>query len=138
MRVRGVAYHVDQHLGSLSTAAYFGRGIEAAMARAGRSAVYWYVSLPAEDVRRETHDPRAVVERATAALDDRFRAVARATEHEDLRFDAAHPMLPYTGQGAAQALEDAMALGLRSGARESCRGAAQIRAKSGRRARGES
>ena len=74
--VRGVAYHVDQHLGSLSAAAYFGRGIEAAMVRAGQTAVYWYVSLPAEDVRRETHDPRAVVERAAAALDDRFRAVA--------------------------------------------------------------
>jgi 2-polyprenyl-6-methoxyphenol hydroxylase-like FAD-dependent oxidoreductase len=27
--------------------------------------------------------------------------------------DAAHPMLPHTGQGAAQALEDAVALGLR-------------------------
>jgi 2-polyprenyl-6-methoxyphenol hydroxylase-like FAD-dependent oxidoreductase len=26
--------------------------------------------------------------------------------------DAAHPMLPHTGQGAAQALEDAVALGL--------------------------
>ena len=31
--------------------------------------------------------------------------------------DAAHPMLPHTGQGAAQALEDAVALGrvLKSG-----------------------
>src|SRR5260370_18103989 len=69
-----------------------------------------------------------VVEGATAALDERFQAVARATEHEDLRFDelsdrdpiadwgtgpvtllgdAAHPMLPYTAQGAAQ-----VALGL--------------------------
>jgi 2-polyprenyl-6-methoxyphenol hydroxylase-like FAD-dependent oxidoreductase len=29
--------------------------------------------------------------------------------------DAAHPMLPHTGQGAAQALEDAVALGLALG-----------------------
>lgn len=28
------------------------------------------------------------------------------------RADAAHPLLPHTGQGAAQALEDAVALGL--------------------------
>ena len=60
-------------------------------------------------------------------------AIAAATRRDDLRFDelfdrdpidawgtgpvtllgdAAHPMLPHAGQGAAQALEDAVALGL--------------------------
>jgi 2-polyprenyl-6-methoxyphenol hydroxylase-like FAD-dependent oxidoreductase len=74
-----------------------------------------------------------LVERFGALLDDQFRAIARATRREDLRFDelfdrdpidgwgtgpvtllgdAAHPMLPHAGQGAAQALEDAVALGL--------------------------
>jgi len=32
--------------------------------------------------------------------------------HVTLLGDAAHPVLPHTGQGAAQALEDAVALGL--------------------------
>ena len=61
-----------------------------------------------------------------------LRDIALATKPEDLRFDrlmerpllsswgagaitllgdAAHPMLPHAGQGAAQALEDAVALG---------------------------
>ena len=74
-----------------------------------------------------------MVERCAAVLDDRFRGIARATRPEDLRLDelydrdpvdgwgtgpvtllgdAAHPMLPHTGQGAAQALEDAVALNL--------------------------
>ena len=131
--VRSVAHNVTHHLGDLSAAAYFGKGIEAAMVRASTSAVYWYVSLLAEDVPSDTREPHAVVERCTAALDEQFRAVAHATETEDLRLDelfdrnpiddwgagpvtllgdAAHPMLPHTGQGAAQALEDAVALGL--------------------------
>jgi 2-polyprenyl-6-methoxyphenol hydroxylase-like FAD-dependent oxidoreductase len=63
---------------------------------------------------------------------DTFRSIAEATRPEDLRLDglfdrdpiadwgrgrvtllgdAAHPMLPHAGQGAAQALEDAVALG---------------------------
>lgn len=66
-------------------------------------------------------------------LDDLFRTVVRGTRPDDMRLDrlfdrdpivtwgqgnvtllgdAAHPMLPHTGQGAAQALEDAVALGL--------------------------
>jgi 2-polyprenyl-6-methoxyphenol hydroxylase-like FAD-dependent oxidoreductase len=66
-------------------------------------------------------------------LDDGFRSIIRATKPDDLRVDellvrdpldqwgrgpvtllgdAAHPMLPHTGQGAAQAIEDAVALSL--------------------------
>jgi len=131
--IRGVAHDVGHHLGNLSAVAYFGHRIEAATVRASKHAVYWYISLLAEDVPADTREPHAIVERCTALLDDRFRAIAHATRPEDLRLDelcdrdpiadwgrgpvtllgdAVHPMLPHTGQGAAQALEDAVALGL--------------------------
>jgi 2-polyprenyl-6-methoxyphenol hydroxylase-like FAD-dependent oxidoreductase len=74
-------------------------------------------------------DPTAVLERMSPGFDATFRAITSATT--DLRFDelvdrdpipfwskglvtlvgdAAHPMLPHTGQGAAQAMVDAVAL----------------------------
>jgi 2-polyprenyl-6-methoxyphenol hydroxylase-like FAD-dependent oxidoreductase len=95
--------------------------------------VYWYVSLPAEDVPAPAEAPHDIVRRVARVSDDTFRAVVAATRPEDTRLDelvdrdpfrewglgpvtllgdAAHPMLPHTGQGAAQALEDAVALGL--------------------------
>jgi 2-polyprenyl-6-methoxyphenol hydroxylase-like FAD-dependent oxidoreductase len=131
--VRGVAYDAGHHLGGVSAVLYLGRGIEAATAQASQSAVYWYVSLLAEDVPSAMRDPSAIVKKCAGALDGRFQAIVRATAAEDLRFDelfdrdpieewgdgpvtllgdAAHSMLPHTGQGAAQALEDAVALGL--------------------------
>jgi 2-polyprenyl-6-methoxyphenol hydroxylase-like FAD-dependent oxidoreductase len=128
--VRGVARGVVQHLGDVSGAQYFGRGIEAGLARATADAVYWYISVPADEaVGRE---PRAVVEQFAASFHQPFRAIVSATDAADLRLDelydrnpsdrwgdglvtllgdAAHPMLPHAGQGAAQALEDAVALG---------------------------
>ena len=39
------------------------------------------------------------------------RALAEGRGHVTLLGDSAHPVLPHTGQGAAQALEDAIALG---------------------------
>ncbi len=131
--IRGVAHDGGHHLGHLSAVAYFGHGIEAATVRASEHAVYWYVSLLAEDVPAGTRGPHTIVERCAAVLDDGFRAIVDATRPEDLRLDelcdrdpiddwgrgpvtllgdAAHPMLPHTGQGAAQALEDAVALSL--------------------------
>ena len=74
-------------------------------------------------------DPRAVLAFMSPKMDATFRAVTAPTE--DLRFDelvdrdpisvwgsglvtllgdAAHPMLPHTGQGAAQAIVDAVTL----------------------------
>ena len=131
--LRGVARGVGDQLGDLAAVAYLGDGIEAATARASQSAVYWYVSMLAEDVAAEPRDPKEILLRHTANFDARFQAIARATAPDDLRFDelferdvldewgagpvtllgdAAHPMLPHTGQGAAQALEDAVALSL--------------------------
>jgi len=131
--LRGVAYGVSDNLGDLAAVGYLGDGIEAATARASQTAVYWYLSLLAEDVSDPARDPRTILERHTAGFDARLQAVTAATRLEDMRFDelferaplrewgagrvtllgdAAHPMLPHTGQGAAQALEDAVALGL--------------------------
>ncbi len=130
--VRGVAHDAGHHLGDLSAIAYFGHRLESAVVRASPSSVYWCVSLLAEDVGR-TEDPRTVVQQFARIRDERFWSIVEATRAEDLRFDrlqerdpidawgsgrvtllgdAAHPMLPHTGQGAGQALEDAVALGL--------------------------
>jgi len=131
--IRGVAYGAADGLGDLSAVAYLGRGIEAATLRASRDDVYWYVSLLAEDAARLRNAPQTLLEHCAALLDDGFRRVVEKTRPDDVRLDelfecdplatwgagrvtligdAAHPMLPHTGQGAAQALEDAVALGL--------------------------
>jgi 2-polyprenyl-6-methoxyphenol hydroxylase-like FAD-dependent oxidoreductase len=131
--VRGVALEAANRLGGLSAVAYLDYGIEAATVRASRHAVYWYVSLLEEDAGPMTHGPAGILERCASLLDDRFRAIVGATDPRDVRVDelfdrdpiaewgrgpvtllgdAAHPMLPHSGQGAAQALEDAVALGL--------------------------
>ena len=135
--LRGVAYGATRHLGDFQAVAYLDDGIEAAMVRAGAQAdaVYWYCSFLAADIARET-TPEAVVRDLMKRCDPSLRGVLEATAAEDMRLDvlwqrdplaawgrgpitllgdAAHPLLPHTGQGAAQALEDAVALGLALG-----------------------
>jgi 2-polyprenyl-6-methoxyphenol hydroxylase-like FAD-dependent oxidoreductase len=134
---RGVAQDAVEHLDGVSGAQYFGRGIEAGIAQASARAVYWYLSVRADHVERHggAPDPLKVLRRVIAPFHAPFRALIDATEPEDLRFeplltrdplpswgdgpvtllgDAAHPMLPHAGQGAAQALEDAVAIGRRA------------------------
>ena len=129
--VRGVARNVEHHLQGLSGSQYFGRGTEGGIARASADATYWYLSLPANRLT-VSRDPHATALRCAADFDQRFRAIISATDPGDIRLDelvdrepitdwgrgpltllgdAAHPMLPHAGQGAAQALEDAVALG---------------------------
>jgi 2-polyprenyl-6-methoxyphenol hydroxylase-like FAD-dependent oxidoreductase len=131
--VRGVAYGVGGHLGGLAAVGYLDDGIEAATARAGSDAVYWYLSLLSRDVPADGRTPAAILSRLMTGFEPPLRAIVSATAPNDMRFDelferdplpswgagrvtllgdAAHPMLPHTGQGAAQALEDAVALGL--------------------------
>ena len=131
LAIRGVARDVVAYLGGASGAQYFGHGFEAGLARAGEREVYWYLSIKAAHFD-EPRDPMAVAEHCTAQFHEPFRAIVRATPREDLRLDelferdpispwghgavtllgdAAHPMLPHAGQGAAQALEDAVVLG---------------------------
>jgi 2-polyprenyl-6-methoxyphenol hydroxylase-like FAD-dependent oxidoreductase len=129
--LRGVAFDVAHHLGELSGAQYFGRGLEAGVGRASQRAVYWYVSMPAAEATQHAGEPRRLAQRLSGRFHEPFRAIVAATKNEDLRLDelverepldrwgrgaatllgdAAHPMLPHAGQGAAQALEDAVAL----------------------------
>lgn len=131
--VRGVAYGATSELGLLSAAVYVGRGLEGATVKAGEHAVYWYFSLPESEVIAGAHVTEVIVDRCAARVAAPFQAILRATRSEDMRLDelfdrepikrwgmgpvtllgdAAHPMLPHTGQGAAQAIEDAVALGL--------------------------
>ena len=131
LAIRGVARDVVQHLGNSSGAQYFGRGVEAGVVRASEREVYWYLSIRA-DRAGASRDALTLAEHCAAAFHEPFRAIVRATRPEDLRLDelfehdpirrwgmgpvtllgdAAHPMLPHAGQGAAQALEDAVALG---------------------------
>jgi 2-polyprenyl-6-methoxyphenol hydroxylase-like FAD-dependent oxidoreductase len=131
--LRGVAYGVGGYLGGLAAVGYLDDGIEAATARASGDAVYWYLSLLSRDVPAEARTPAAIAGRLMAGFEPPLRSIVSATMPDDMRFDelferdplpswgdgrvtllgdAAHPLLPHTGQGAAQALEDAVALGL--------------------------
>jgi 2-polyprenyl-6-methoxyphenol hydroxylase-like FAD-dependent oxidoreductase len=85
--------------------------------------------LPAASCRLPASE---IAQRCASQVHEPFRAIVRATRDDDMRLDelfdrepiddwgsgpvtllgdAAHPMLPHAGQGAAQALEDAVALG---------------------------
>jgi len=131
--VRGVAYGVAGCLNGLAAVAYLDDGVEAATARAGTDAVYWYLSLLSRDIPADGRTPDAIVRRLMSRFDTPLTSIVSATMPDDMRFDellmrdplpswgagcvtlagdAAHPLLPHTAQGAAQALEDAVALGV--------------------------
>ena len=131
--VRGVAHGVGGRLDGLAAVVYLDNGVEAATARAGSDdAVYWYLSLLSRDVPADARTPAAIVRRLASGFEAPLASIVSATLPEDMRFDelltrhplpswgagrvtllgdAAHPLLPHTAQGAAQALEDAVALG---------------------------
>jgi 2-polyprenyl-6-methoxyphenol hydroxylase-like FAD-dependent oxidoreductase len=136
--IRGVAHDALEHLGGLGAIACFAPGVEAMAVRASRTSIYWYASLLADRVDGATSGltGAGVLAWYPRELPAAWQAIARATRPDDLRLDellgrapiadwgrgrvtllgdAAHPMLPHTGQGAAQALEDAVALGLALG-----------------------
>ena len=128
--LRGVSHGAGDRLGTADAAIYLGDGVEIGFSRASASAVYWYISLV--DALAGA-DVAATLERCTRGLDADALAIMRAAKPDDLRpdrlfyrdpigdwgrgrvtllGDAAHPVLPHTAQGAALALEDAVALGL--------------------------
>jgi len=126
--VRGASQNI-RALNELQALWYFGRGVESGVVQAGASTIYWFVSLRVDDERRAgAVDAESIVRRWMPRFDAQFRAIVdgsvlRVDElfvrapirswgngHVTLLGDAAHPMLPHTGQGAAQALEDAVGL----------------------------
>jgi len=130
--VRGAVHGVVQHLGALSAVYYLGPGVESVLIRASETGIYWFLSLARELVPAGLRDPRAVLAHMAPRFDATFTAVTSATD--DLRYDelvdrdpirvwgrgvvtllgdAAHPLLPHTGQGAAQAIVDGVRLGAR-------------------------
>ncbi len=130
--LRGVVWGTRHFPEGLDGTLYLGRGVEAAVVKAGPDVTYFYVSCRDTLVADVAPEPAPMLARAHALLDDRFRALTPLVRPEDLRVDdlvdrsplphwgigrvtllgdAAHPLLPHTGQGAAQALEDAVALG---------------------------
>jgi 2-polyprenyl-6-methoxyphenol hydroxylase-like FAD-dependent oxidoreductase len=131
--LRGVTHDIPQRPGDVSTTIYLGDGIEAGVARASATSFYWYLSLADEYVPSTGASAPDILEACTRGMDQRFVSIARAASLENLRLerlwtrdpirewgqgvvtllgDAAHPVLPHTAQGAALALEDAVALGL--------------------------
>jgi 2-polyprenyl-6-methoxyphenol hydroxylase-like FAD-dependent oxidoreductase len=130
--IRGAVHGVLSHLGDRDAIYYIGPGVESAFIRASDTGIYWFVSIARELVPPRLTDPPALIVHVAPQFDATFRAITSATQ--DLRYDelldrdplpfwgtdrvtllgdAAHPMLPHTGQGAAQAIVDAVALGKR-------------------------
>lgn len=128
--VRGAVHGAVHHLGGLAAIYYLGPGIESMVVRASDTGIYWFLSLARELVPVSVDDPQAVLALMAPRFDTTFRAITGMTD--DLRFDelvdrdpapfwssgrvtllgdAAHPLLPHTGQGAAQAIVDAVTLG---------------------------
>jgi 2-polyprenyl-6-methoxyphenol hydroxylase-like FAD-dependent oxidoreductase len=130
--VRGGVHGAQHHLDDLAAIYYLGRGVESVIVRASDTGIYWFSSLNHALVPDGLRDPAAVLAHISPRFDSTFRAITGATD--DLRFDelfdrdplsrwgagpvtllgdAAHPLLPHTGQGAAQAMVDAVTLGTR-------------------------
>ena len=127
--VRGASAGVH-HLGDLSAVMYLGPGLESMLVRSGDTSIYWFLSLAREIVPSDTSDPHTILAHMSPRMDRTFRAVTSETVElrcdelcdraplprwsegvVTLLGDAAHPVLPHTGQGAAQAIVDAVALG---------------------------
>ena len=128
--IRGAVHGATGHLRDLGAIYYIGPGVEAMIARASDTGIYWFVSLAQELVPPGMTDAAAVLAHVAPRFDTTFRAVSSATtdlrldelfDRDPLPFwsrglvtllgDAAHPLLPHTGQGAAQAIVDGVVLG---------------------------
>jgi 2-polyprenyl-6-methoxyphenol hydroxylase-like FAD-dependent oxidoreductase len=128
--VRGSVHGASHHLGAQDAVYYLGAGVESMFVRASDTGMYWFLSLAMQLVPPQVRDPQAIVALLAPRFDATFRSITSATDdvradelydRDPLPFwstrnvtllgDAAHPVLPHTGQGAAQAIVDAVTLG---------------------------
>jgi 2-polyprenyl-6-methoxyphenol hydroxylase-like FAD-dependent oxidoreductase len=129
---RGVAHVVPPDLPPSSALFALGRGAQAGVVRCGGGRVYWFATvnrprisdaamLPSKDdaLRRFARWPRTVVAAIEATesgallwndVEDRAPAWPLGAGRATLLGDAAHATTPNFGQGACQALEDAVVL----------------------------
>jgi 2-polyprenyl-6-methoxyphenol hydroxylase-like FAD-dependent oxidoreductase len=129
--VRGAVTGAVNSLRDVDALYYLGRGTESAFIRASPTGIYWFFAIAEELLPAHMTDAVALVAHVTPRFDSSFRVITAATS--ELRYDgvlvdrdplptwgagrvtligdAAHPMLPHTGQGAAQAIVDAVTLG---------------------------
>ena len=133
---RGVA----QYDGEVPAGEWWGSGDAVGLLPLGGGRVYWYLTFHGEAERGELArrlaefgSPAAAIAGATPEgevllhrLRDRAPAEGWISGNTVLLGDAAHPMLPFLGQGACSALEDAVALGA---ALTRCRGVAEALAE---------
>jgi len=127
--VRGAVHGVLDRLGDLDGIYYLGRGVESMLVRASDTGIYWFLSVASALVPPSMRDPASMLAFMSPRFDATFRAVTSVTEElrsdeffdrDPIPFwgtgvvtllgDAAHPVLPHTGQGAAQAMVDAVTL----------------------------
>jgi 2-polyprenyl-6-methoxyphenol hydroxylase-like FAD-dependent oxidoreductase len=129
--VRGAVDGAASHLGDRDAIYYLGPGVESAFIRASANGIYWFCAVAEELLPAGQKTAADVLARMAPQFDDAFRAMTSATserrcdgvlvDRDPLPFwgtdmvtllgDAAHPMLPQTGQGAAQAIVDAVTIG---------------------------
>jgi len=98
-------------------------GADSGIIRGRDGTLYWFVSAREQLAASDEPDLRQLTEKYTTAFGDPLRSIVRATRDGDIRLevladressnnwgrgrvtlvgDAAHPMLPHAGQGAAQ------------------------------------
>jgi 2-polyprenyl-6-methoxyphenol hydroxylase-like FAD-dependent oxidoreductase len=127
---RGVA-ELEDPIPGVAGCESWGRGERFGLAMLGRGRVYWYATKNAPEAEDEAAERKEELLARFAEWHEPIASVIRATEkahiHRDgvyyrepsalwgegrvtLLGDAAHPMTPDLGQGACQAIEDALVL----------------------------